>query len=496
MKNYGIKPEYEHRKEARYYTEDDNVSNVIHQPHVYRFAEFLAQKKGCKYIIDLGCGKAGKLVALSPQMHIIGVDHGQNIEYCQKKHKRGKWIKADLERGEVNIDIEILKQSFIVCSDVIEHLLNPDNIMQLLDYLLEYAQGAIVTTPERDLIYGADHCGPPLNPFHVREWNQTEFLLWLRSFNFKITNYGLTYSSNASSDKNTSIVILENNYTPRINRAPPDFRVLAIMNAYNEADIISQSLSHLIEQGIDVYLIDNWSTDGTYEIAKQFLGKGLIFIERFPHGGRNHGYHWHPQLERVAEIAFEQQYDWYIHHDVDEIREAPYFNISMKEMLYHVDRCGYNCVDHTILNFNMLGSFFYPGMNLITCFENWNFGIQHGHFTQIKAWKSIFPGKVNLASSGGHQVMFLDQKIFPVKFLTRHYPYRTIKQYVRKVYVDRKPETGEAAEGWNSHYIEEKDYSKLLREANSSKRFDYTFYSKYLVERLSGIGILLPDHKF
>jgi glycosyltransferase involved in cell wall biosynthesis/SAM-dependent methyltransferase len=41
------------------------------------------------------------------------------------------------------------------------------------------------------------------------------------------------------------------------------FRIIAIMSTYNEGDIIASVLGHLIEHGIDVYLIDNQSTDDT-----------------------------------------------------------------------------------------------------------------------------------------------------------------------------------------------------------------------------------------
>jgi len=35
------------------------------------------------------------------------------------------------------------------------------------------------------------------------------------------------------------------------------------MSAYNEADIISPVIGHLVENGVEVYLLDHGSTDGT-----------------------------------------------------------------------------------------------------------------------------------------------------------------------------------------------------------------------------------------
>ena len=66
---------------------------------------------------------------------------------------------------------------------------------------------------------------------------------------------------------------------PRLTRTP---RVLAVMVAYNEADVIGACIGALAEQGCDVYLIDHGSTDGTAEIAREWLGRGLVHVERFP----------------------------------------------------------------------------------------------------------------------------------------------------------------------------------------------------------------------
>ena len=38
-------------------------------------------------------------------------------------------------------------------------------------------------------------------------------------------------------------------------------RPLAIIPVYNESDILPAVLKHLDQQGCDVYVLDNWSTD-------------------------------------------------------------------------------------------------------------------------------------------------------------------------------------------------------------------------------------------
>jgi glycosyltransferase involved in cell wall biosynthesis len=51
-------------------------------------------------------------------------------------------------------------------------------------------------------------------------------------------------------------------------------RALAVVCVRNEAIHIRRCLEHLIGSGLEVYLIDNQSTDGTREIASEFLAGG------------------------------------------------------------------------------------------------------------------------------------------------------------------------------------------------------------------------------
>jgi GT2 family glycosyltransferase len=78
-------------------------------------------------------------------------------------------------------------------------------------------------------------------------------------------------------------------------------RVVAILATHNEERFIAGCLEHLIGQGVEVYLIDNCSTDRTVEIAGRYLGRGLIDIETFP---RAEGvYKWRSILERKEQLA-------------------------------------------------------------------------------------------------------------------------------------------------------------------------------------------------
>jgi glycosyltransferase involved in cell wall biosynthesis len=69
---------------------------------------------------------------------------------------------------------------------------------------------------------------------------------------------------------------------------PRSIRVIALLASYNEERFIAGCLENLIGQGLQVYLIDNESTDNTVAIAERYAGRGLIGIETLPRAGRPH----------------------------------------------------------------------------------------------------------------------------------------------------------------------------------------------------------------
>ena len=56
------------------------------------------------------------------------------------------------------------------------------------------------------------------------------------------------------------------------------FRVVALLAARNENDIIGQVIEDLVSQGIEVYFIDDGSTDGTLETVRSWTDRGVIGI--------------------------------------------------------------------------------------------------------------------------------------------------------------------------------------------------------------------------
>jgi Glycosyl transferase family 2 len=245
------------------------------------------------------------------------------------------------------------------------------------------------------------------------------------------------------------------------------FRALAVMPAFNEADVIFHAIGALVSEGVDVYLLDHESTDGTAEAASPWLGHGLVRIERFPEEA---GYPernrtemvWRDILRRVGEVTGEVSADWYLFVNADEFREAPWPNVTLADGLREVDDLGFNAVNFELLNFRPTPQdAFAAGSDVREHLRHYE---PPGHYDvlQVKAWKAQ-PAVVDVVHHGGHDVLFAGKRVFPVPFLLRHYPIRSAEHGRRKVLAERLARFAaeERAGGWHiqyDHYADGADY--------------------------------------
>ena len=274
--------------------------------------------------------------------------------------------------------------------------------------------------------------------------------------------------------------------------APQDFRVVAFVPTYNESDIIAHTLQYLTAQGIDVYVIDNWSSDDTLARARQFSGRGLIGVERFPPEGPTRTYEWRQMLGRVEDLAHEMAADWFVLHDADERRHAPWPGVDLKAGLRHADRCGFTCVDHVVVNFWPTGEELDHRRDVEHQLRFFSFSDHPGHYHQRKAWKNTGRA-VSLAASAGHDVRFPGRLVYPFKFLLKHYPIRSVEHGRRKVLTDRVPRWNhqERALGWHRQYEDMLTTGTFLRDRATLEYLEEAAFAaeRYLIQRLSGIGV-------
>ncbi len=303
-------------------------------------------------------------------------------------------------------------------------------------------------------------------------------------------------ASTPGGDKDRVLAVLAHNHRPPLIPAPDDFRVVAIMRAYNEIDIIEPVVRYTAAQGVSVYIIDNWSTDGTYERAQALQGQGVIGVERFPPDGPPALFQHKQLLARIETVSRTLDAQWIIHHDIDEFRESPWPNVTLRDALYHVDRCGYTAINHLMINFYAPAPTFQTGDDPQAHFTRFELQNRGGFLLRINAWKNTGQ-RVHLVPTGGHRADFPGCRVYPYRFLIRHYPLRQAEQAARKIH-DRQRRVPRLARwlGWHhvyDHYNPDDDalFDELCRKARDEMpEFDpATFYSAYLVERLSGFDL-------
>lgn len=221
-------------------------------------------------------------------------------------------------------------------------------------------------------------------------------------------------------------------------------RVVALLATFDEERFVAHCIEHLVSQGVQVYVIDNESTDATVEIAERYRGRGLVEIETFPRDG---AYAWAPLLRRKEALASTLEADWFLHVDADEIRLPPRSGITLADAFAEVDRRGYDAVnfleftfvptreepDHDHPRFQQTMTRYYP---FLPSFPD-----------RLNAWKRQ-EKPVDLASSGGHRVDFPGLRLYPESFPMRHYLFLSAEHAVRK-YVERVYDAGEVESGWH-----------------------------------------------
>ena len=275
-----------------------------------------------------------------------------------------------------------------------------------------------------------------------------------------------------------------------IEGAPDSFRVVAVVPTYDEADILDRTIAHLVVNGLEVHVIDNWSTNGCREIAESWRGRGVVAIDSYPEEGPEARFDWQELLRRVPRIGTATGAHWTTLNDADELRESPWRGVTLRDALWHVQQSGFNCVNLTQIDFLLTdpavardGLPF--GLPLEAAFPYLR-SPAIGDMTQMKFWKNgIY--EVDIASTGGHTARFPGRRVFPYNFLQRHYPYRSATQAAAKIdsRVLRQPKA-ERKLGWGSHYPA--ITPKFPMASTGEVRFDEGFAENYLVERLSAIG--------
>src|SRR6476620_1438542 len=215
-------------------------------PDVAPFAGFVAEKFGCTTIVFLGKPTERELVQLLPNFQIEAIARTDELENCRSLFPCVSLHPADIHWG-FSLSEDLLTRSLVICPRGVDEAIDPRPLLASIKSSLEHAPACLLSAKQREV---------------------AEVELLLRENGIDPLFVGLTASDSVSFEKSTVLAVLQNNRLPKPFEtiAPPEFRVVAFMAAYNEEDIIVESIRKWTDQGVRVHIIENWSTDATYDL--------------------------------------------------------------------------------------------------------------------------------------------------------------------------------------------------------------------------------------
>jgi hypothetical protein len=221
-------------------------------------------------------------------------------------------------------------------------------------------------------------------------------------------------------------------------------RVIALIAARNEARFIAHCLQHLLEQGLDVVLLDDGSTDRTRERAEPFCRGGRVDLQTLP---ARDEYRWEEILRRKESLGRDLNADWFLHADPDEVRLSGDPRRRLVEVLAEADAAGFNAVN--FMEFTFVPTREHPDHDHPRYRETMRryYPFQPRRPHRLTAWKKQ-PGPVELAWSGGHQVRFPGLRMYPVDLPMKHYLFLSVPHAVEK-FTRRAYRAEEVARGWH-----------------------------------------------
>lgn len=198
MDNYGIRPDYRARAEAltvsedptRYWNRERIANSDYYQYDVYRRAAEHLRASERRRFVDVGCGYPKKVRELIAPLtdDVTLMDHPSMQGIVERDFPGMRFVGVDLEGGEPAVAGR--RFDCVVSADVIEHLFDPDALLERLCGLLEPGGRLFLSTPEREISRGRDCLSSP-KPEHVREWSSSELRRYLESRSLAVVEHHL-----------------------------------------------------------------------------------------------------------------------------------------------------------------------------------------------------------------------------------------------------------------------------------------------------------------
>jgi glycosyltransferase involved in cell wall biosynthesis len=236
---------------------------------------------------------------------------------------------------------------------------------------------------------------------------------------------------------------------------------------YNEADIIEQCIDHIMAQGLDCWVLDGHSTDGTWEILMDltYRYQQRLHIEHFPEQPTGH-FDIIDILRHISALYAQQRPGWAILVDADEFFQAP-GGMTVAQLFHSAEKRGYNAVRSTTVEFHPIDDAWHKGLGVIDHFQHFIWGKRNN----VCCWNTTEP--VDLAND--LDVKFRGRSACEApRLIQRHYPYRNQAQATTKVFRDRQPRLlpGDVKRGWCDYVTALKPGHNFIRSPEALMKWD------------------------
>ena len=185
--------------QATYWNPERLQSAKYYQHAVFEEANKFLRANLCHLeeicVADLGCGAAQKTRVLKTGMassiNYIGYDQPECVVWLDENYPDGHWTPVNFLDSPENLPQSFSyqhKADLVICSDVIEHVSDPDKVFAWLKFLCKPEGWIIISTVDRSRVRGRGNRNSP-NKSHVYEWTKAEFLKLLKSRGFRIEKH-------------------------------------------------------------------------------------------------------------------------------------------------------------------------------------------------------------------------------------------------------------------------------------------------------------------
>jgi 2-polyprenyl-3-methyl-5-hydroxy-6-metoxy-1,4-benzoquinol methylase len=134
-----------------YYARSGLLIGFIERRRLQIIEQMMNAKPG-ERILEVGCG-GGHVLARFAQARVTGVDVSEEMLATARKNLAGR--DAELLKGELG-DLALPDRSFdgIVCTEVLEHVVDPDEVLRHIQRLVKPTGRVVITFPNDNLING------------------------------------------------------------------------------------------------------------------------------------------------------------------------------------------------------------------------------------------------------------------------------------------------------------------------------------------------------